>query len=349
MSLTTRLTKSRDAWGLLRGIACVYKPSEYLQGRLMVMLRHRLMEELNSMERVVERDDGMLQLDGGSRDIVAGGNTVGGDMVAGQSVDYSVHPLVLGPGYTPEDIQILPVNKLAEDVSGVVVVGVNSGLHQAKKLQSAKLLNTFEVRGEWGRATSTGWATGKTRYCHTWKHLIGRPWLVDQCLASVQASHQARAWNVSNCALDTQEAYEQALNGPVKPTLLSETLVYNIKVREWKLPHFMLEVQCVEGMDDKQKYLVRLIEELGLKVKSCASVTSIRCAAVGPFTSSEGLLPKHFTLQHMLNNMSDNKKMLREINTKADHGFRRKEKRVKSDSGTKEGEIQNHFSSFLEE
>ena len=71
------------------------------------------------------------------------------------------------------------------------------GNTEARAPRNAKLLTTFHINGEWGRATSTGWATGKTRKCHTWRHLVGRPWLVDQCLSNIQAGHQARGWTVS--------------------------------------------------------------------------------------------------------------------------------------------------------
>eukprot|EP00090_Calanus_glacialis_P007477 TRINITY_DN15907_c0_g1_i1.p1 TRINITY_DN15907_c0_g1~~TRINITY_DN15907_c0_g1_i1.p1 ORF type:complete len:351 (-),score=129.59 TRINITY_DN15907_c0_g1_i1:41-1093(-) len=350
MSLT-RLTHSRDAWRLLNGLVCLYKPAGYPGVSLTNMLKHRLVDDLNSMERSVEREDRRLELEGGGGEVVVS-DVSGGDVVAGgQGLDYSVHPLVLGPGYTAEDIQVNTVNKLANDVSGVLLVGLNEGGRQARGLKSGKVLNTFHVHGEWGRATSSGWVGGKTRYCHTWRHLAGRPWLVDQCLASVQAAHQARAWNVANIGLDTQEAYEQALKGPVKPAMLSETLVYSIKVMEWKLPNFMLEVQCVEGMDNKQEYLVRLVEEIGLKVKTVAHTSSLRCAAVGPFTSTESLLPKHINLQHVLDNISDNRKLFNKTWPTgwvgSDQGFKRQKRR--RDEEESEGKREKQFTEFLEE
>jgi len=327
MSLTTSLALSSDAWRLLRGVTCLYKPPGYPAGKLMNLLKHKLEQDLNRMERKVNRDERKLQLTGGGGgDVIPG--SVGGGVSVGHGVDYSVHPLVLGPGYTADDIRCMYVNKLSDNASGVLLVGVNESPRstEGRALRNAKLLTTFHVRGEWGRATSTGWATGKTRYCNTWRHLVGRPWIVDQCLSNIQAGHQARAWAVANCALDTEEAYEQALKGPVKPDMLSETLVYGIKVKEWSLPNFMLEVQCVEGQDDMQKYLVKLVEEIGLKCKTVAHVTGIRCAAVGPFTSNESLLIKHISLQHVLNNISDNRKLCREANVgdKTERGFRQK-------------------------
>jgi len=328
MSLTTRLTHSNDAWRLLNGLVCLYKPAGYAGSKLTAMLKYNLAEDLNRMQRTVESEDRRLELDRGGGELVGRSDKAVEVVAGGSNIDYSVHPHVLGPGYEADDIQLTMVNKLAEDVSGVLVMGVNGGIRNAVSLKKSKLLNTFQVRGEWGRATSTGWATGKTRHCATWRHLVGRPWLVDQCLSNVSAGHQARAWTVANCGLETQEAYEQALKGPIKPTLLSETLIYSIKVSEWKLPHFTLEVQCVEGAEDKQEYIVKLLEEIGLKCKTVAHTTGIRCAAVGPFTSRECLLVKHLNLQDVLDNISDNRKLFRETwpsGVKGEKVFRRQQ------------------------
>ena len=61
-------------------------------------------------------------------------------------VDYTVHPLVLGPAYTFEDFSTRSVNLLDSKSSGVTLVGINKGVHFASKLRAAKLLTTFQVR-----------------------------------------------------------------------------------------------------------------------------------------------------------------------------------------------------------
>ena len=61
-------------------------------------------------------------------------------------VDYTVHPLVLGPAYTFEDFSTRSVNLLDSKSSGVALVGINKGVHLASKLRAAKLLTTFQVR-----------------------------------------------------------------------------------------------------------------------------------------------------------------------------------------------------------
>jgi len=322
MSITATLTHSADAWRLLSGLVCLYKPAGYSGGKLVQMLKYNLIDELNRMQRIVQ-SEGRQELEGGSgqkhMQLAGGGSQVavrkgGGDIEANGSacVDYSVHPRVLGPGYCVDDLHVRSVNKLSEAVSGVQVIGLQrGGSSLVGRMQRERVFTTLHVRGEWGRATSTGWAGGKTRMCKGWRHLDGRPWLVDQCLATVEASHQASAWSVAGVGLVTQDAYNEACKGPVKPDMISTTLVYSIKVKEWNPPHFMMEVVCMEQLDDGQKYIVQLVEEIGLQCKTVAHTHSIRCAAVGPYTSNESLLLKHLNLQHVLDNISDNRKLFK--------------------------------------
>jgi hypothetical protein len=79
--------------------------------------------------------------------VVAGGEE---GEVAGPGMDYSVHPLVLGPAYNFQDIEVRAVNKLDTKVSGVTVVGMNKGMRLGQKLRQARLLTTFQVG--WCRA-----------------------------------------------------------------------------------------------------------------------------------------------------------------------------------------------------
>ena len=63
-------------------------------------------------------------------------------------VDYTVHPLVLGPAYLFEDFTSRAVNLLDKKSSGVTVVGINKGIHFASRLRAAKLLTSFQVQAQ---------------------------------------------------------------------------------------------------------------------------------------------------------------------------------------------------------
>ena len=229
--------------------------------------------------------------------------------------DYSSHPAVLGPGYDWEDIKIKVVNTIGLKASGVLLVGINSsGIREAKALKSAKLMRTYHVRGEFGRATSTGWAGGKTLKCEGWTGAVSRPAMIHQMLANISSANQARAWTVSQVGLDTQEGYEMAVRGPVRPKMPSETLVYNVKLKELTAPMFLLELHSIDSENDRdQQHLVDLTEEIALKCKTVCHVHSVRCAALGPWTADTTLLTKELTLQNILNNISQNRRLYRQF------------------------------------
>ena len=317
MSISTTLTHSLEAWKYLRGLVCLYKPPNYSQKSLLFQLKHKVSQDLNLMERTVEQSDTEL-IEANSDNSEDNNLILRTDtmdvMTTGDITDYSTHPLVLGPGYHPTDFQQSRINNLSDRVSGISLVAINeSGRQMAKTLIKANLLKTYHIRGEFGRATRTGWADGKTVMCQGYKHVQSRPWLLDQMLVNITSSHQARAWQVAEVGLETEDAYQLACQGPVRPKLLSEMIIYNLAIKELKMPHFLLEVQCVDMNQDDQQSLVTLVQEIAIKCKTVCHVTSIRCAALGPWNTDHALLHKHLSLQNVLNNISENRRLYKEF------------------------------------
>ena len=304
----------------------MYKPPGYSLSSIVGILRQKMVQDLNCMERFSEQsvDESHLLSDSDSTVLLENNSS---ELInlepsssavvssSGEIRDYSSHPSVLGPGYSFSDMSHKKVNQLGFKVSGLSLVGLNDvGVARARTLVKSRLISTFQVRGEFGRATRTGWSDGKTAKCSGYKHLAAKTHSLEQLLVNISSAHQARSWSVAQVGLDTQEAYHMACEGPPRPKLLSETLIYNMKLRELELPHFMLEVQCVVGDNDQeQTQLVRLIEELGIKCRTVACVHSIRCAALGPWTTDHSLLVKQINLQTVLNNMSVNRKLYKEF------------------------------------
>ena len=60
---------------------------------------------------------------------------------------YSSHPLVLGPGFSANDLRLDPVNRLSYREAGVVVMGVNAPAFAAR-INAARMLRTFRVKVE---------------------------------------------------------------------------------------------------------------------------------------------------------------------------------------------------------
>lgn len=353
MALT--VTQSNEAWRLLQGLITLYKPAGMSQASALGRMKNKVTEGLNGLKRTVKSEGGQkLQLASSCDSLVAAGQTAVSDYRDHQTAvtDYRVHPLVLGPGYVWDDIQTVPVNSLDTDVSGVLVVGVNRGISIARRLQGTKLPTSYQIKVELGRATHNGWSSGKTRMKCGWRHLQSRPWLLDNYLATISASHQRQAWTVSHADMDTQEGYERALLGPLKPDLLSQTLVYSIKCCHWAPPNLTLEVVCVEPRlpeGSRQKALVDLVEEVGLRCRTVAQVHSMRCVGVGPWTTESSLLHKHWTLEYLLASISDNRRVVERV-WDGERGIRRDgvfKQEIREESGDQGGDIRNSFSTML--
>lgn len=107
MSVQLHAVKSAsDAWKLLRGLVCVYKPSDYPIGTLVYHLQRNLASDLNEMRRSVEYNSFGSVLDESSTEIEDGINKLHSSDVAKYeddygglaTTDYATHPLVLGKG-----------------------------------------------------------------------------------------------------------------------------------------------------------------------------------------------------------------------------------------------------------
>ena len=321
MSITTQLTHSNEAWKLLRGLICLYKPPGYPASSLYGMLKNRITDDLNCMERAVYSDEALLPDPGETgieeaREPQVIVSSQGTEIVSSTHIrDYSTHPSVLGPGFHHSDHKVYGVNILGDKSSGVCLIGLNDGgVSLARAVKRARLMSTYHIKGEFGRATRTGWYDGKTAKCEGWKYIRKRTHLLEQLLVNISSAHQSRVWEVAEVGVDSQEAYELACKGPVRPKMISESLVYNISLLEAELPHFTLELQVVEGSGDQdQGHLVRLVEELAIKCRTVASVHSVRCTALGPWTAGDSMLFKHIDLKNVLNNISENRKIHREF------------------------------------
>jgi len=223
-------------------------------------------------------------------------------------LDYSSHPSVLGPGYSVEDIGIQAANVLPLDSSGVVLVGLNRSAGLAKAIRRRNPLLSLEVECELGRATDTGFRHGKSIAKATWRHLKNRRWHMDQIISNIQASHQKMAWKAVDVDPASQEAYELAAQGPVKPDMLTDTIIYGIRCVDWKLPAFTLKVECV---GENQQFVYDLVSEMAIRLKTHGHCTKVRCSQVGPFTANQSLLPQQFNLENVLRNIGYNKKIVR--------------------------------------
>ena len=164
MTISTQLTHSCEAWKYLKGLVCIYKPPGYSLSSIIAIMKQRLVQDLNSMERTVHSDEDVSEHSTDVQGFINSSNSLtspsSGEIITSSKngeIDYSSHPLVLGDGYHFNDMSHLKVSDFGVNVSGVGLVGLNDlGVSRAKTLRKAKLLTTYQIRGEFGHLL-TSW------------------------------------------------------------------------------------------------------------------------------------------------------------------------------------------------
>ncbi|XP_010625608.1 mitochondrial mRNA pseudouridine synthase TRUB2 isoform X2 [Fukomys damarensis] len=97
----------------------------------------------------------------------------------------------------------------------------------------------------------------------------------------------------SNLDLQSQEAYEMAVRGVIRPMDKSPMLISGIRCLHFTPPEFLLEVQCV---NETQQQLRKLVHEIGLELKTTAICSQVRRTRDGFFTLDDALLRTQWDL-----------------------------------------------------
>ncbi|XP_054440284.1 pseudouridylate synthase TRUB2, mitochondrial [Pteronotus mesoamericanus] len=199
------------------------------------------------------------------------------------------HPLVCGPAFT--SLKVGVGHRLDVRASGVLVLGVGHGRSLLTDMYNAHLTKDYTVRGLLGKATDDfcedGRLVEKTTYDHVTREQL------DRVLALIQGSHQKALVMHSSLDLQTQEAYEMAVRGLIRPMSKSPMLIAGIRCLHFAPPEFLLEVQC---MHETQKHLRRLVHEIGLELKTTAVCTRVQRTRDGFFTLDDALLRTQWDL-----------------------------------------------------
>lgn len=289
------LTLASEAWHSLRGLVCVHKHSGVALRTLQFKLQQKLLSDLNCMQR--------------SSDEVEGRHVVYGLVTA----DYSRHRLVLGPGFEASDLTVYPVNFPGYKVGGLTLFAINNvGL--CKKFKSLRMPRRYVVKMELGKATDTCWANGgQVLEKSTFDHLVGRPQILAKAMASIRSSYQKVSFKVAKVGLQTQEAYELASKGLVRPSEGGEAMppiIYGLECLSYKPPHVTLGVTCVY---ESQEFLAGFVHELGLQLRTNACCEAINLVKYGPVCSQHSLLLKHCDLQNVFDNMAVLKEVTQDV------------------------------------
>ncbi|KAL0104974.1 hypothetical protein PUN28_016543 [Cardiocondyla obscurior] len=266
---------AKIAWKALNGIFIVHKPPHvtYLNSRDTIIFR--LCEDLNNMQ-------------------------------VRQPIK---HVCIEGPRYQPKDFKLTCVNYLSKDMSGLMVCGINNGTTWAQKLIDSKSPTSYRVKGLLGQATDTYFITGKIVEKATYKHI--KHATIDRLCAYMQNAHQKKMFELCGLDIQSQAAYELAVQGLVRPIDKDIPMIYSIKCIDFTPPEFTLEIVCINETDI---YLKTLIHDLGMQAHSVATCTQIICFRYAVFNLNLALLKKHWELENICNNIKQCNTIINENN-----------------------------------
>ncbi|NXH12060.1 TRUB2 synthase, partial [Bucco capensis] len=117
---------------------------------------------------------------------------------------------------------------------------------------------------------------------------------LERILAVIQGTNHKALLMYSNIDMKTQEAYELAVKGLIRPMGKSPPIITAIRCLQLALPQFQLEIHCLH---ETQQYLRKIVHEIGLELKSSATCTQVRRTCDGVFTLDDALLRSHWNLQ----------------------------------------------------
>ncbi|XP_006892671.1 PREDICTED: probable tRNA pseudouridine synthase 2 [Elephantulus edwardii] len=202
------------------------------------------------------------------------------------------HPLVRGPEFTSMKIGV--GHRLDTQASGVLVLGVGHGCRLLTDMYNTHLtkMAPSKENPRMGlckpvREPEQVPSPLRDSIYHVTREKF------DRILAMIQGSHQKALVMYSNLDLKTQEAYEMAVRGMIRPMGKSPMLITGIRCLHFAPPEFLLEVQC---MHETQKQLRRLVHEIGLELKSTAVCSQVRRTRDGFFTLNDALLRTQWDL-----------------------------------------------------
>ncbi|NXS13785.1 TRUB2 synthase, partial [Neodrepanis coruscans] len=123
------------------------------------------------------------------------------------------HPLVRGPRF--RRLKIGVGHRLDMKSSGVFVLGIGHGNKLLTDLYNCHLTKVYTVGGLFGKATEDFSDTGKLIEKTTFDHITREK--LERILAVIQGTNHKALLMYSNIDMKTQEAYELAVRGLIRP------------------------------------------------------------------------------------------------------------------------------------
>ncbi|KAK6480875.1 mitochondrial mRNA pseudouridine synthase Trub2 isoform X1 [Huso huso] len=201
------------------------------------------------------------------------------------------HPLVKGPEF--HRLKVGAGHRLDVRSSGVFVLGVGHGNKLLTDMYSCHL----PKRGVWGLGTAVqqrGVCTGAGVGSAAARGLHVQHGAVQGVRALCSEAGCSRSCRFSGVDLKSQEAYELAVKGLLRPLQKTPPIITGVRCVRFAPPEFTLEIQC---LNETPQYLRKLIHEIGLELRSAAVCSHVRRTRDGFFTLPDALLRSHWDLR----------------------------------------------------
>ncbi|XP_023136071.1 mitochondrial mRNA pseudouridine synthase TRUB2 [Amphiprion ocellaris] len=268
----------------LEGLFCVYKPSGVHWKLVRDSIETNLLKVLNATPSQPLPQEVRFLAQPSTETEAPKGLTLSATSVP----VLSKHPLVSGPEF--QNIQVGVGHRLDAFSSGVLVLGVGNGNKTLNDLYRTRVTRDYTLEGEFGTATDDFTHTGGVVERSTYEHITQDK--LERVLAMLEGANQKALLMYSNVDMRSQEAYEMAVQGLLGPEGKSAPILTGLRCIHFQPPNFILEVQC---LNETQKYLRKVVHEIGLELRSTAVCKGIRRTRDGLFTLQDALTRHHWT------------------------------------------------------
>ncbi|XP_057702020.1 mitochondrial mRNA pseudouridine synthase TRUB2 isoform X2 [Corythoichthys intestinalis] len=171
-----------------------------------------------------------------------------------------------------------------------LVLGVGNGNKALNDLYYTKVTRDYTLECELGTATHDFSHKGRVVERSTYDHITEDK--LERVLAMLQGANQKALLTYANVDMQSQEAYEMAVQGSLGPEGKSPPILTGLRCIRFQPPNFTLEVRC---LNETQKYLRKVVHEIGLELRSTAICKGVRRTRDGSFTLQDALTRNQWT------------------------------------------------------
>lgn len=118
------------------------------------------------------------------------------------------------------------------------VLGINRGKKTAFRIRDNRPIKVYHVTGRFGRATESHFNDSPVTIRATFDHISLNK--INNYFASMESSHQKKMFELCGVNLQSQAAFELAVQGPLRPAVTNVPLLYSIRCIEYNRPFFTL-------------------------------------------------------------------------------------------------------------